>query len=408
MKAIGVHVFAGGFTRGFQRVMEVPLQLESHGFGVETAQQLTEVINDEPDAWPRDTGCKVCFGNPRCTGFSTITSGYDGTCHGPWAKQTQDIHDLCEYAIKANMDVVCWESVQQAYSVGRPLLDYLSQEVFAPRHYRIAHIMLSAASCGGFQHRKRYFFIAYRDCYKFNIEPPGIPEHPPTVFDAIWHHKDRECRPFKLKNTDYDPDCYLDLTPGEWETVPRLPNGWNLNMMGRLAFKLLNPKQQITYKWRNSNMPFSMHGIFRLQWLVPFPTIHSSAGRWIHPWHHRPVTIRELCSAMGWDFFPVGKNPVAQIAKGVVPDAGEWIARQIKHCLENVWGNDDWESSYCDRTQTWQGRNTINEQEKFFDLTRYVNARADIEDRKRYPEEVQQPRYIWDGKKFHDRGCDVA
>lgn len=406
MKAVGIHVFAGGFTRGFQQVMEVPLQLETHGFGIETAAQLTEVVNAPVEDWWAPDDCRVCFGNPRCTGFSTITSGYDGSCHGPWAKQTQDIHDLIDFSID-KFDVICWESVQQAYSVGRPLLTFLSEKL-QKRRYRVAHVMLSAASCGGFQHRKRYFFIAYRDCFKFNVEPPDIPEYAPTVYDAIFDMRNRETRPFKLKNTDYDPDCYLDLTPGEWETVPRLPNGWNLNMMGRLAFKLLSKKQQITYKWRNSNMPFSMHGIVRLQWLVPFPTIHSSAGRWIHPWLHRPVTIRELCAAMGWDFFPRGRNPVAQIAKGVVPAAGEWIARQIEHCLNDTWGNDDWESSYDDRSQTWQGRDTSGEQEKFFDLTRYVNSRADIEDRKRYPEAVQQPRYIWDGKQFHDRGWDVA
>ena len=97
---VGIHVFAGGFTLGVQEVMNVETQLEAHGpFGQASAEQIVKVewINDKAANWP-DVTADFAFGNPRCTGFSTITAGYDEGTHGAWAKQTCDIHQLCEYA----------------------------------------------------------------------------------------------------------------------------------------------------------------------------------------------------------------------------------------------------------------------------------------------------------------------
>jgi len=42
-RALGVHVFAGGFTAGVKRVFEVDAQLEVHGLGVRTAEEIWEV-----------------------------------------------------------------------------------------------------------------------------------------------------------------------------------------------------------------------------------------------------------------------------------------------------------------------------------------------------------------------------
>jgi len=115
MKAVGCHVFAGGFTMGVKRVFDVECQLESHGFGKETCEAVAKVpFVNRPDAnWP-DVEAQFLYGNPRCTGFSCITSGYDEDTHGPWAKQTEDIHQLCNYAA-GRYDIIIWESVQQAF-----------------------------------------------------------------------------------------------------------------------------------------------------------------------------------------------------------------------------------------------------------------------------------------------------
>lgn len=387
-KAVGIHVFAGAFTMGVKEVFDVQCQLEKHNFGRESCEEVAGVpfVNDDDANWPA-VDAQLCYGNPRCTGFSCITAGYGEDCHGPWAKQTLDIHELCKYAV-GRYDIVIWESVQQAFSTGRPLLDYLRDEIFVPKGYRIAHVLLNAASFWNAQQRKRYFFVAYRDDRNFNIRPPAISPYEPVVYDAIWHLRDRETHEGHLgkqSGTDYDFDTYHKLTPNEKLTVPKLPNGWGLNGLARYDYESLPPDYKDIWDCRESNMPFSMHCITRTNWLRPSPTLHSSACRFIHPDHDRPLTVGELSWIMGWPDIPRGPSPVAQIAKGVCPSAGKWLAEQAEAYLNDEWGAEDWESSYNANTGTWDGRQARGAVEKTFNLTRYVGRvynrdRFDVKD----------------------------
>lgn len=380
-KAVGIHVFAGGFTSGVQRVFDVDTQLETHNFGLETAKAMcgVETIN-EPDAnWP-DIKADFCYGNPRCTGFSCITSGYNETSHGPWSKQTLDIHQLCNYAVN-RFPVICWESVQQAFTTGQELLDRLRDSIFVPNGYRIAHVLMSTASFGNAQHRKRYFFIAYDKDLKFNIEPPKLPFWKGTLYDAIYDMRHRETFPAKLysRDVEYGENNHLQLTPHEEELIKILPNGFCANRFAKFQWHRLPQKMKNEWLLRCSPTPFSMHCVQRLSWCVTCPTIHSNAARWIHPEHHRPLTVGEVATIMGWSRTPIGPTPIGQIAKGVCPDAGEWIAQQVKLSLDGVWGNDDWESSYDNNNGEWVGRDTHNEVEKTFNLTRYIPSGYDID-----------------------------
>lgn len=382
-KAVGIHVFAGGFTAGVQAAgWDVGAQLETHNFGLDTARAMcgVECVNDKDAKWPA-VEARMAFGNPRCTGFSTITSGYGDDTHGPWAKQTCDIHQMCKYAA-GRYDIIVWESVQQAFSVGKPLLDYLRDEYFVPKNYRIAHVMINAATFGNAQQRKRYFFVAYRDCFKFNIDPPDISPYYPVLYDAIWEDRDRETHEADLhtKEYDYDEDSYVRLTPDEKLIVPRLPNGWDVNTLGRYDYEALPETYKFKWQYRTSDLPFSLHSCVRTNWLRPCPTLHSSCVRFIHPWHHRPLTVRELCKVMGWPITkPEGPNPAAQIAKGIVPTVGTWLAQQAALCIEGAWGQEDWQSSYNARTGEWVGEDATGAVEKTFDMTSYVGKFFDEE-----------------------------
>lgn len=395
LTAVGIHVFAGGFTRGvLDAGWRVPVQLETHGFGLETTERMNGVatINEPGADWPSVPGL-MAFGNPRCTAFSTITSGdkyVESNAHGAWAKQTCDIHEMCEYGA-GRYDFLIWESVQQAYTrSGRDLVKYLVRDVFAPKKYRVAHLLLNAASFGNSQQRKRYFFVAYRDKYKFNVEPPRVSPFYPVLYDAVWQHRDRPTRECRLYgDSDYDADCYTNLTPDERYHVPLLPNGWCLNYLARHGYHLLNDKYKSVWDLRMSDIPFSLHTISRLNWLRPSPTMHSSCTRWIHPDFHRPLTVRELQSIMGW---PDGdwlreSHPQAQLAKGIVPAVGAWLARQVELSYRGHWGRDDWQSSFDDRKEEWVGEDTTGRLEKECDLTKYVGK---FLDRDRYDLDVVQ------------------
>ena len=195
MKAIGVHVFGGGFTMGVQRVFDVVGQMEVHGLGQATVEDglglpfiMPKKGEDVVDSWlshGKHEGCSFCYGNPRCTGFSVLNTA-KGTVgsRGPWASQNIDIKQFCDYGVRANIPVLCWESVQQAFTTGRPLLNKLRDELFVPAGYRILHMLLNAATFRNAQHRKRYFFVAYKENLHFPIAVPDLPARHTTV--KVW------------------------------------------------------------------------------------------------------------------------------------------------------------------------------------------------------------------------------
>lgn len=340
MQAVGVHVFAGGFTMGVKRVCPVIAQLESHHFGTETAERLTEVVQDK---WPT-LKADVVYGNPRCTAFSCTTAGHDSNIHGPWAKQCSDIHDLCQYGVKIKAPIILWESIQQAYTVGRLLLDQLRDELFFPKGYKIVHIRLSAKQFGNSQLRRRYFFVAYKT-KRFNAMLPRVKRN--RTIGNVLQVPATATRVMKKNVTYYDRNCYIDLNKDEWAVVPYLPQGCGLTRFARENEELLKQLSSVLYDkwlWRTSNIPFSLHAIGRPRWNGNCPTLKSSSYRIIHPRCNRPLTIGELAKIMGWGrTIPIGRNPVAQLAKGVIPVIGQWIMEQARKSLNNDWDGDDWE-----------------------------------------------------------------
>lgn len=394
LKAVGIHVFAGGFTRGvIDAGWDVELQLETHGFALDTTRKLNpglEVINDENAEWPH-VDALMAFGNPRCTAFSTITSGpryLETNAHGAWAKQTCDIHQMCEYGA-GRYDFLIWESVQQAYTgSGKELCDYLVKEVFKPRSYRVAHLLLNAASFGNSQQRKRYFFVAYRDCYKFNVIPPDISDYYAVMADAIWEDRHRETRECPRGDAEYDRDSYPQLSDHEKICMPHLPNGWGLNTLARYAPEVLPEHYRDKWECRTSDLPFSLHCLYRTTWLCPCPTLKSSANHFLHPTHDRPLTFGELSTIMGWEHVPVGEAPVAQIAKGIVPAVGEWLAEQVTLSANGHWGSDDWESKYDAGEGEWVGGDATGQLEKTIDMRAYSGRLFDIE---RHPHDLRVP-----------------
>lgn len=387
---VGIHVFAGGFTKGVQQVMNVNCQLEVHGFGLETAEAMCNIdtINSPAEEWP-DVTADFAYGNPRCTGFSTITSGYDESIHGPWAKCTCDIHEFANYTA-GRYPIAIWESVQQAYTVGKPLLDHLRDNVYGPKGYRVAHVFVNAASVGNAQMRKRYFFVAYHRDRNFNIEPPELPRHQTFVYDAIHQYEDM------CDGEGTGPYQHARLTPDEWSVVDKLNYGYDLNTFLKFRYHDAPKKYRLVWDTRMSPMPFSLHSLYRTSYCLPCPTLSSSSARILHPTRPRPLTNIELATIMGWDQAPVGKNPGAQIAKGIVPAVGAWLARQAQLYLDDAWGDEDWESSYNTKTSTWEGQNTTGE--KVFNLTNYVPP---WKPHNEYPESCFVPKYLHHmGKDF--------
>lgn len=387
LTAVGCHVFAAGFMGGVQKVMPVKMNIERHGFGLATAEKAwgIPVHNSHPSEWPR-VAADALFANPRCTGFSCVTAGYSEDAHGPYAKQCQDIHDTMEYAL-GHYPIIIWESVQQAYTVGKPLVDMLAERCVAAG-YRVAHLFVNAMTFGNAQNRKRYFFVAYPKDKQFNVSLPKIASHPIAVYDAIWDLRHRDVNELNLHATaDYTEDSHLKLTADEKAMVPILYTGADLNGSAPFLFHQMPIKLQNQWKMRASDMPYSMHSISRMAWMCASPTLKNSSGRLIHPWLHRPLTVLELSTIMGWDRIPVGRDPIGQIAKGVVPAVGEWLAQQCVSCLNDTWGGEEWDTAYDHRTASFIGKDTKGQDVKEIDVTDYRGWSFSLE---RFPEECRQ------------------
>ena len=388
LKAVGLHVFAGGFTQGVKRVFNVEQQYEVWDFGKQSVEQLGVEWVRRPDGkWPVDKEAQFLYGNPRCTAFSTCTAG-SCTAHGAFAPQTVDIVQLMEHGI-GNYDVVVWESVQQAISTGRPLLDLLVKEHIKGKGYKVAHVMLNAATFGNPQNRKRYFFVAYRDNLVFNVEPPKL-EHACSFADKCWEDMGRPTRKVALgrKEAEYDRDCYPKLSEDNTHSLLGIPSQRSLNWMADNHFEGLHQKQQDVAFMSDKRHPFmGAFSLHRMGWERHCPTIHGCASVFIHPWLHRSLTVGEFAKCMGWDdVIPIGPNPIGQLAKGVVPELGEWLANQVKDCLNGRYAKSDDVGLKAHRNGhiEYHDRDGL---EKMIDMTNYVAPLKKLED---YDLEVQR------------------
>lgn len=384
MQGVGIHCFAGGFTMGMRRALPVVGQLEIHDFGRETCEAHgTRFMN--ADTWKgwRDyesvwRDASFCFGNPRCTSFSSYSAGASCRVRGPFAKPTRDIWDLVEFGLHAKLDVIVFESVQQAYTVGHDLIKMLVEKV-AARGYRVAHLFVNTATEGNAQKRRRYFFVAYKNGRNFNVMIPLLPKWRTTCGDVLKHFMKIKTNEGKFNGKDfhYDANSYKPLKERELPMIRHLREGEGYGTFAKLRPNELKKVSKYHYdKWiyRTSGLPFGLHSPTRVRWDGHCPTICSTSRNLVHPRLDRPLTVGEIAALMGWPkgFIPVGPQPVGQIGKGVVPATAQWLGEQIKLYLENFWKNDDFESTY--KKGQWVGEHFVTHKpvEKVFRLTSYI------------------------------------
>ena len=341
MKAVGCHVFAGGFSRGVRRVFDVAGQLERYDLGQETVESmgLRFARHNDSKAWldERDLleDAVFLFGNPKCAGCRR--------------KQARDVIELCELGAQIGIPVIAWESAQHVYSSSRsrPFLTALAEDIFIPRRYRIAHVMVSARSFGNAQRRRRYFFVAYNADLKFNASPIKCIRKP-TLRDVIEPLESNTCvaMPINRKScVDYDAFSSLKLTSDEEACMHLLPQGADLNWLAATnpsALKRASLYYHSVWDLRTSNKPFGLNCLRRALYDAPCPTLSAGSMRMLHPTLDRTLSVGEFATLMNWDSIPVGPLPILQLVEGVVPVVGQWLAERAKECLSNTWGKEDW------------------------------------------------------------------
>lgn len=419
-QALAIHVFMGGISVGVNKHLETVGQLEAFDLGQATARLNFQypVVQADPDkAWPDATAellarvgafqPPVIYGNPRCTGFSCLNGGLDSDAHGPWARQTKDIHDIFKLLPRLGYrpSIVCFESVQQLGSVGRPLLQHLVETY--GQGYRVAELYHCATQFGNAQHRARVVFMLYDEKLQcpalevtermlwFNrlpagsppwpLDPKGNPRH--ITLGDVLHD------PLLLET----PATLLDAKPSEhlgWNDVveksPVIPpmcggDGPDDRLMNHYSFMLVDPDDTRAHIWaqlapgtslndlsdeqlavsrrhletRMRGSGFSLHATRRPHPDKACPVIYSASGHYLHSIFNRPLSVRECMRLMGLpdDFVIVGSDQIAQLGKGVTCQVGEWLGALCAAMLAGEHRVDDpgtpWEIFRLDKVEGW-------------------------------------------------------
>ena len=190
MRAVDVHGFGGGFTlgavqAGFELVAKFSRSL---GFGVynclanrDLLGEKWESIATDPSGWYPIDDVQLVFGNPPCSGFSTLSPKH---FRGQDSSINECMWEVVRYAASVTPEIVIFESVQQAFRQGLPLMRALREHLngVTGRHYHLYHVLHNNLSVGGCSNRRRYFWVAAR--IPFGVDAPTLIDLP-TLGDAL-------------------------------------------------------------------------------------------------------------------------------------------------------------------------------------------------------------------------------
>lgn len=302
MKAIAVHVYAGGFSLGIGQYFNVVAHLENTNYGAETvAANLDVEVQQSPWALDKYSDIDLVFGNPPCAPWSSL-----GVGKGKDDPRFQDTLSILNVADILKPKFVVFESVQNIMKRGPLVLEALENRMMESG-YSVTHLKHDAQAFGIPQRRKRYFFVAHK--MEFN------PIHPKT-------------KPVTVANT------LKDVIPGGYNLIrPCDERIWD----GRLH--MIQPGQVMRKVEFANERNKTAIGCYRLD---GNGVARAFVGDYaiIHHQEDRPITVNEVKAICG---FPQDYEIIAhsrqktlnQLAQGVMPPVAEWLGSQIKQAINN-------------------------------------------------------------------------
>lgn len=202
----------------------------------------------------------------------------------------------------------CFESVRQAYTKGKDMLDDMAAEAMG-LGYSVTDLFTEARNHGIPQHRKRYFMV----CHKIEISwlRPSTPEK--SVYEA-------------LSDVDYADD-FCGKMPSSIEAICELiGQGENARMAWDRAMEAEVPL--------TSKRPAFIYD--RMAGDRPSYTLLGSCNK-LHPVENRMLSVNETKVLCG---FPASyqltgnmTDRYAQLGKGVCPPVAKWLGEQFHAAL---------------------------------------------------------------------------
>jgi site-specific DNA-cytosine methylase len=324
-KAVGIHIYAGGFTLGVKRAgFKVLCHLE------ETAYGTAAVRMNWPDMkiyigenrWPHEwEPVDLLYSNPPCAVFSSM--GRPTLCRKQGYEWSTDPRLSCwkrAFVVFQEMRprIFALESVCQAYTKGRAIVDEFTERSLR-MGYSVYHMYVNAKWTGIPQSRKRFFYVAYR--HELEFSPTFEFRRPPAVDEVLASVESPGVIRSDGPNANFGQwikyaapgeklaDVYLKHNP-----VPRKNHlGGRMGCPGMLYYRLPVGKQMGTFMG-------NFYG---------------------HPTENRFIGINEMRAMCGYPLeyrFPkVGStgvgSPPRLMARAVLPPVGEWLGRTAANAL---------------------------------------------------------------------------
>ena len=380
MDAVDCQGFAGGFTMGavqagFNLVGKRELP---GGFGVASCEANRHLLGDAWDTqvstwqeWePRDV--PFVFGNPPCSGFSLMSASHFRGIDSP---VNSCMFAFVEYAARCRPQIAAFESVQQAYSQGRPLMQNLRavMEARTGEQWTLTHVLHNGIAVGGAAIRRRYFMVLSR--IPFGVEPLD-PRPLPTLEDAIG-----DLRGLQLQWTD---QRYSHSEASGWAKGHRRADGFVDGHYTRMSSPGIQRAIELTrgpgaIKWeegmtisqaartyyeKNGTLPESwawlQEKLIRNDWAMGFhqlcrwhadrhARVITGGGSQLvfNPWEMRPLTLRECARIQGfpdaWRIAPLESVSTAPVlwGKGIPVQCGRWLSTWAR---ESIMGAPGWDA----------------------------------------------------------------
>lgn len=373
--AVDVQGFAGGFSLGVVQAggkiiakNELP-----GGFGAGSMLANRHLVGDFDyhegpwQEWPVHEGVDVVFGNPPCSGFSVLTST---ASRGMESKINDCMWAIADYGRLAQPKILMFESVQQAFSQGRSLMQALRDRVEdGGSRYELFHIKHNGFNHGGPAIRARYMFVLAREDIDFGIRHE-VPTRVPRLHDVIgdlvgaepgsgevtypngstWWTKEQE---IQRDDGMVDGHHVLDnphagrvrklIERGFWEEGMTMREAMRRTYQedGALPDDMFTPAQM--EKYIESDFFNGFQDPKAWDWHKAARVATGWAcGSIVHPIEMRLVTIREVFRLQG---FPdtwmidemVSEHGMSRVlqwpGKGVPVQAGRWVAKQAANAL---------------------------------------------------------------------------
>lgn len=373
-KFVACQTFAGGFDVGMvQAGYELVHKIEMKGgFGMANCLANRHILGENwthqsvnAEEWYAPSDVPVISANPPCSGFSLMT---DRKHRGMDAKVNACMWALMDYTARVKPQIVIMESVRQAFSGGRELMQSLRAhlEEKSGLKYDLYHVMQDAIELGGAAVRKRYFWVASQ--IPFGVEFPQVRK--PTLAEVIGDLEGLEttweCQPYRRPASWWSEKARSELGATDGHQVRTgtgqrraldllrlaedIDEGWPEGAhIAQIVKKMYEKHNKLPDSWEDKYTRKIIENNYHMGFI--------SVSRWksqgtarvitggaldlvLHPWLPRFITHREAARIMGFpDDWAI--RPLRHISslrqtwgKGISVQCGKWIGEHAARALD--------------------------------------------------------------------------